>query len=46
MTWNIPYNPWLSKKFNAHTNVEVYASVKNGKYLSVYVCVHKGHDAE
>ncbi|GBM57382.1 hypothetical protein AVEN_171506-1 [Araneus ventricosus] len=40
--WIIPYNPWLSKKYNAHINVEVCASVKSVKYL-YYVC--KGHDA-
>ncbi|GBM58542.1 hypothetical protein AVEN_268614-1 [Araneus ventricosus] len=25
----VPYNPWLTKKFNAHINVEVCASVKS-----------------
>ncbi|GBM53239.1 hypothetical protein AVEN_14253-1 [Araneus ventricosus] len=38
-----PYNPWLLKKFNAHINVEVCASVKSVKYLYKYV--YKGHDA-
>nr|XP_042902994.1 uncharacterized protein LOC122270292 [Parasteatoda tepidariorum] len=28
--WVVPYNPWLSKKFNAHINVEICASVKSG----------------
>ncbi|GBM83184.1 hypothetical protein AVEN_43679-1 [Araneus ventricosus] len=37
------YNPWLIKKFNAHINVEVCASVKSVKYL--YKCVYEGHDA-
>ncbi|GBM91220.1 hypothetical protein AVEN_211511-1 [Araneus ventricosus] len=35
--------PWLSKKFNAHINVEVCASIKSVKYLYKYV--YKGHDA-
>ncbi|GBN05182.1 hypothetical protein AVEN_122470-1, partial [Araneus ventricosus] len=38
-----PYNPWLLKKFNAHINVEVFASVKSVKYLYKYV--YKEHDA-
>ena len=41
--WIVPYNPWLLKKFNAHINVEVCASVKSVKYLYKYV--YKGHDA-
>lgn len=41
--WVVPYNPWLIKKFNAHINVEVCASVKSVKYLYKYV--YKGHDA-
>ncbi|GBN22119.1 hypothetical protein AVEN_26076-1 [Araneus ventricosus] len=41
--WVVPYNPWLSKKFNAHINVEAYASIKSEKYLYQYV--YKGHDA-
>ncbi|XP_042905359.1 uncharacterized protein [Parasteatoda tepidariorum] len=41
--WVVPYNPWLSKKFNAHINVEICASVKSVKYLYKYV--YKGHDA-
>ncbi|GBM85357.1 hypothetical protein AVEN_91062-1, partial [Araneus ventricosus] len=40
--WVVPYNPWLLKKFNAHINVEVCASVKSVKYLYKYV--YKGHD--
>ncbi|GBO19035.1 hypothetical protein AVEN_156689-1 [Araneus ventricosus] len=40
--WVVPYNPWLLKKFNAHINVEVFASVKSVKYLYKYV--YKGHD--
>ncbi|GBM94520.1 hypothetical protein AVEN_193006-1 [Araneus ventricosus] len=41
--WVVPYNPWLLKKFNAHINAEVCASVKSVKYLYKYV--YKGHDA-
>lgn len=41
--WVVPYNPWLTSKFNAHINVEVCASVKSVKYLYKYV--YKGHDA-
>ncbi|GBN27243.1 hypothetical protein AVEN_234875-1 [Araneus ventricosus] len=41
--WVVPYNPWLLKKFNAHIDVEVCASVKSVKYLYKYV--YKGHDA-
>ncbi|GBO14750.1 hypothetical protein AVEN_182029-1 [Araneus ventricosus] len=41
--WVVPYNPWLSKKFNAPINVEVCVSIKSVKYL--YKCVYKGHDA-
>ncbi|GBL84857.1 hypothetical protein AVEN_228004-1 [Araneus ventricosus] len=41
--WVVPYNPWLLKKFNAHINVKVCASVKSVKYLYKYV--YKGHDA-
>ncbi|GBM17082.1 hypothetical protein AVEN_133341-1 [Araneus ventricosus] len=41
--WVVPYNPWLLKKFNAHINIEVCASVKSVKYLYKYA--YKGHDA-
>ncbi|GBN14300.1 hypothetical protein AVEN_241912-1 [Araneus ventricosus] len=41
--WVVPYNPWLSKKFNAHINVKVCASIKCVKYLYKYV--YKGHGA-
>ncbi|GBM93977.1 hypothetical protein AVEN_22644-1 [Araneus ventricosus] len=41
--WVVPYNPGLSKKFNAPINIEVCASIKSVKYLYKYV--YKGHDA-
>jgi hypothetical protein len=40
--WVIPYNPYLSAKFDCHINVEVCSSVKAVKYLYKYV--YKGHD--
>ena len=36
------YNPYLSKKYNAHINVEIYSSMKSCKYLYKYV--YKGPD--
>ena len=41
-TWVVPYNPWLSKKFNAHINLEACMTVKSVKYLFKYI--YKGHD--
>ena len=40
--WVVPYNPWLSKKYNAHINVEVCMTVRAVKYLYKYI--YKGHD--
>ena len=40
--WIVPYNPYLSLKFNAHINLEACTSVKSVKYLFKYV--YKGHD--
>ncbi|XP_050093817.1 uncharacterized protein LOC126576549 [Anopheles aquasalis] len=38
----VPYNPWLSHKYDSHINVEVCATVSSVKYLYKYV--YKGHD--
>lgn len=38
----VPYNPYLSLKFNCHINVEYCANLKSVKYLYKYV--YKGHD--
>jgi hypothetical protein len=40
--WVVPYNPYLSAKFDCHINVEVCSSIKAVKYLYKYV--YKGHD--
>ncbi len=40
--WVVPYNPYLSKKYNAHINVEVCASVQAIKYINKYI--YKGSD--
>ncbi|XP_057296296.1 uncharacterized protein LOC130625260 [Hydractinia symbiolongicarpus] len=40
--WIVPYNPWLSKKYNAHINLEAFMSVKSVKYLYKYI--YKCHD--
>ena len=40
--WVVPYNPYLTLKYNCHINVEVCASIKSVKYLFKYV--YKGHD--
>jgi hypothetical protein len=40
--WVVPYNPYLSKRYNAHINVELCGSLKAVKYLYKYV--YKGPD--
>ncbi|CAF1146398.1 unnamed protein product, partial [Brachionus calyciflorus] len=40
--WVVPYNPYLSTKYNCHINVEVCNFITAVKYLFKYV--YKGHD--
>ena len=40
--WIVPYNPYLSKKYNAHINLEACTSIKSVNYLFKYV--YKGYD--
>ena len=38
----VPYNPYLSQKYNCHINVEIATSITAVKYLYKYI--YKGHD--
>ena len=38
----VPYNPWFSKKYQSHINLEACMTVKSVKYLFKYA--YKGHD--
>jgi len=40
--WVVPHNVYLSTKYNAHINVEIYNNIHVVKYLFKYV--YKGHD--
>jgi hypothetical protein len=40
--WVIPYNPYLTMRYQCHINVEVCNSITAVKYLYKYV--YKGHD--
>ena len=41
-SWVVPYNPYLSKRYNCHINVEICGSPTSAKYLYKYVT--KGPD--
>ena len=38
----VPYNPYLSKKYSAHINIEICSTINSCKYLYRYV--YKGPD--
>ena len=38
----VPYNAYLSKKYHAHVNCEIFFTVGGVKYIFKYI--HKGHD--
>ncbi len=40
--WVVPHNPYLSRRYNAHINVEYCYSVASVKYIHKYI--HKGTD--
>jgi hypothetical protein len=40
--WVVPYNPYLTMRYQCHINVEVCSSITFVKYLYKYV--YKGHD--
>ena len=40
--WIVPYNPYLSAKYNCHINVECATSIRSIKYPFKYI--HKGGD--
>lgn len=40
--WAVPYNPYLTRKYDAHINVEICASVHAVKYITKYI--YKGPD--
>jgi hypothetical protein len=40
--WVVPHNVYLSTKYNAYINVEVYNNIRAIKYLFKYL--YKGHD--
>ena len=33
--WVVPYNPYISTKYNAHINVEICSTIKAVKYLYI-----------
>jgi Helitron helicase-like domain at N-terminus len=40
--WVVPYNPYLSAKYNCHINVEICNNIHAVKYIHKYI--FKGHD--
>jgi hypothetical protein len=40
--WVVPYNPYLTMRYQCHINVKVCSSITTVKYLYKYV--YKGHD--
>ncbi|GBN68336.1 hypothetical protein AVEN_252200-1 [Araneus ventricosus] len=40
--WIVPYNPYFTKKYNAHISVEICSSIKSIEYIFKYI--NKGHD--
>jgi hypothetical protein len=40
--WVVPYNPYFLRKYTAHINVEICATVQAIKYINKYV--YKGAD--
>jgi PIF1-like helicase/Helitron helicase-like domain at N-terminus/Helicase len=40
--WVVPYNPYLTRRYKAHVNVEICGSVKAIKYIHKYI--YKGAD--
>ncbi len=40
--WVVPYNPYLTMRYQCHINVKVCSSITVVKYLYKYV--YKGHD--
>ena len=40
--WVVPYNPYLTTKYDCHINVEICSSITAIKYLFKYI--YKGHD--
>ena len=40
--WVVPYNPYLSRRYNAHINIEVCSTVQAVKYIHKYI--YKGSD--
>jgi Helitron helicase-like domain at N-terminus len=40
--WVVPYNPYLSKKYKAHINVEICGTIRAIRYIHKYI--YKGSD--